>query len=116
VSSAAGPEVAVFGARDHRLRFRVPAGPPPQHIAFAGPDAYLTSGYGSTIEEVAAATGAVIKRAHAPYGSFELDAGHGFVVTSSLLDGKLAIFTPQLALRRVLSLAPATRDVAIVAR
>jgi DNA-binding beta-propeller fold protein YncE len=113
VTSAASPDVAVFGAGDHRLLFRVPAGAPPQHIAFARGYAYLTSGYGSTIEQVAAATGKVIKRAAVPYGSFELDAADGYVVTTSLLNGKLAIYTPQLRLLRVLTLAPSTRDVAI---
>jgi DNA-binding beta-propeller fold protein YncE len=113
VTSASGPDVAVFGAGDHRRLFRVPVGAPPQHIAFARGYAYLTSGYGSTIEQVATATGKVIKRAAVPYGSFELDAADGYVVTTSLLNGKLAIFTPQLRRLRVLTLAPATRDVAI---
>ena len=113
VTSAGGPDVAVFRAADHRLLFRVPVGAPPQHVAFARRYAYLTSGYGSTIEQVAAATGRVIKRAAVPYGSFELDAADGYVVTASLLNGELAIFTPQLRRLRVLRLAPATRDVAI---
>lgn len=113
ITSATGPEVAVFRARDHRLLFRVPVGPPPQHIAFDGAYAYLTSGYGNTLEKVAAATGRVIKRTRVPHGSFELDAADGFVATASLLDGKLAIFTPQLRLLHVVTLAPVTRDVAI---
>ena len=71
ISSATGPDVAVFRARDHRLLFRVPVGPPPQHIAFDGAYAYLTSGYGSSIEKVAAGTGRVLARARIPYGSFE---------------------------------------------
>lgn len=113
ITSATGPDVAVFRVRDHRLLFRVPVGAPPQHIAFDRAYAYLTSGYGSTLEKVAAGTGTVIKRARVPYGSFELDAADGFVATTSLLDGKLAIFTPQLRLLHVVRLARATRDVAI---
>lgn len=113
IASAAGADVSVFRAADDRLLFRVPVGPPPQHIAFAGADAYLTSGYGKTIERVLAATGRVIRRSPAPYGSFELDAADGFVATASLLDGRLAVYTPQLGLRHVRQLAPDTRDVAI---
>jgi DNA-binding beta-propeller fold protein YncE len=113
ITSATGSSVAVFRARDHRLLFRVPVGPAPQHVAFDGAFAYLTSGYGRTIERVAAATGRVIERASSPYGSFEPSAGHGFVTTASLLNGQLAVFTPTLKLLRVVRVAPATRDVTI---
>ena len=113
ITSAAGPDVGVFSASTHRLLYRVPVGAPPQHIAFDGRFAYLTSGYGSTIEKVDAATGRVIERARAPYGSFELAAADGYVATASLLRGTLAIYNPDLRLRRVLDLAPATREVVI---
>lgn len=113
VSSAAGPDVTAFNARNHAALFRVRVGPPPQHLAFAGRYAYVTSGYGSTIEKVDAATGRVIVRASAPYGSFELDAADGYVTTSSLLRGTLAIYTPTLRLLRVVKLAPVTREVTI---
>lgn len=113
VTSSAGPDVTAFSARTHRVMFRVPVGAPPQHIVFQGRYAYLTSGYGSVIEKVNARTGAVAKRATAPYGSFELDAADGYVVSSSLLRGTLAVYTPNLKLLRVVTLAPATREVAI---
>jgi DNA-binding beta-propeller fold protein YncE len=113
VTSADGPDVAVFNPLDRRLLFRVAVGPGPQHVAFDGRFAYLTSGYGGVIEKVDAPTGRVVKRATAPYGSFELDAGQGFVVASSLLRGTLAIYGTQLDLLRVVHLAPAAREVAI---
>ncbi|HWD74837.1 MAG TPA: hypothetical protein VG371_06830 [Solirubrobacteraceae bacterium] len=113
VTSAAGPDVIVLRASDHRALFRVPVGPPPQHIAFAGGDAYLTSGYGSTLERVSAGTGRIIRRTRSPYGSFEVDAAGGFVTTASLLNGRLAIYNRRLKLLRVIKLGPATRDVAI---
>jgi hypothetical protein len=113
VSSANGRDVAVFRAADRRLLFRVPVGPAPQHIDFAGAYAYVTSGYGRRIVRVAAGTGHVISRASAPYGSFELAAADGFVATASLLDGRLAIYTRRLKPLRVVRLAPATRDVTI---
>jgi DNA-binding beta-propeller fold protein YncE len=113
ISSAGGPDVGVFGAGSRRLLFRVHVGAPPQHIAFAGRFVYLTSGYGSVIEQVDAATGRVIKRVRAPYGSFELAAADGYVATASLLRGTLAIYTYNLRLERVIALAPATREVVV---
>ncbi len=113
VTSAAGPDVTAFDAHTHQVRFRVPVGPPPQHVVFAGRYAYLSSGYGSTIEKVNAATGHIITRTRSPYGSFELDASDGYVVTSSLLGGTLAIYTPNLQLLRSVKLAPTAREVAI---
>jgi DNA-binding beta-propeller fold protein YncE len=113
IGSTAGPDVSVFAAASHRLLFRVPVGAPPQHLTLAGRYAYLTSGYGSTIEQVDVSTGRVIRRARAPYGSFELAAADGYVATASLLRGTLAVYTPGLRLLRVTTLAPATREVVI---
>jgi DNA-binding beta-propeller fold protein YncE len=113
ITSAAGPDVTAFDARTHRPLFRVRVGAPPQHIAFDGRYAYLTSGYGSVIARVDTATGRVISRARAPYGSFELAAADGYVAVSSLLRGTLAIYNSGLRLVRVVRLAPADREVAI---
>jgi YVTN family beta-propeller protein len=113
LTSATGPDVTLMDGFDYGVVFRVRVGPPPQHAALAGPYAYLTSGYGSTIEQVDAATGRVLARARSPYGSFELAADGRYVVTSSLLRGTLAIYTPRLKLLRVVHLAPATREVAL---
>jgi hypothetical protein len=66
------------------------------------------------VERVAAASGRLLARAVSPYGSFELDAAYGYIVVSSLLRGTLAIYDLKLARERTLTLAPATRDVAIM--
>jgi YVTN family beta-propeller protein len=113
VTSADSDAVGVFDASTRHLLFRVPVGAPPQHVVFAGRNAYLTSGYGSTLEKVDGATGRVITRTTAPYGSFELDAGHGYIVVSSLLRGTVADYAYDLTLLHVRALAPADRDVAI---
>jgi DNA-binding beta-propeller fold protein YncE len=114
ITSASGPDVAVFDARDHRLLFRVRVGPAPQHVVFYGRAAYLTSGYGSVIERVDTATGRVLERTGAPYGSFELDAAHGYVTSASLLRGTLAVYNTQLRQLSVHRLAPTTRDLAVL--
>jgi DNA-binding beta-propeller fold protein YncE len=111
ITSANGPMVGVFSARTRRLLFRVPGGPPPQHVVFDGPYAYVTSGYGSRIEQVSITTGRVLKRVAAPYGSFDLDAAGGYVVTSSLLRGTLAIYNTRLRLLRVRRVASSAEDV-----
>jgi len=113
VTSSGGPDVSVFDPANRHVLFRVPVGAGPQHVAFDGRYAYLTSGYGGIIERVNASTGRILDRAKSPYGSFELAADSRYVVTSSLLRGTLAIYTPQLKLIRIVRLAPATREVAI---
>jgi YVTN family beta-propeller protein len=116
VTSSVGPEVTVFDGVDRQPSFRVHVGRPPQHVAFNQSSAYLTSGYGATIEQADAATGRILAKAKTPYGSFELAADGRYVVTSSLLRGTLAIYTSNLRLLRVVHLAPATREVALSPR
>ena len=36
ITSASGSTIGVFDARTHRLRLRIPAGAPPQHVVFGG--------------------------------------------------------------------------------
>jgi YVTN family beta-propeller protein len=113
ITSADSRDVTVFNGVDEQPMFRVPVGPPPQHVAVTEHYAYLTSGYGSSLEQVDGNTGRILHRATTPYGSFELAADGRYVVVSSLLRGMLAIYTPQLKLLRVVHLAPATREVAL---
>jgi len=115
-TGAASPRVGVFDASNHRLLFSVTAASGPQHVAFAGRYAYLASGYGSSIEQVNASTGAVLRTTALPYGSFELAASDGLIVTSSLFDGRLAVLSGQLRLLRVIQVAPVTRDVTLASR
>jgi DNA-binding beta-propeller fold protein YncE len=113
VTSADTSYVGVFSSRTRRLLFRMPAGLPPQHLVFANGYVYITSGYGSSIEQVDPHTGRIRRRAAAPYGSFDLDAAGGYVVTASLLRGTVAIYDARLRLIRVRKLAPSTEDVAL---
>jgi hypothetical protein len=82
-------------------------------VVFDGRYAYVTSGYGSRLEQVSLTTGRVLTRTAAPYGSFDLDAAGGYVVTSSLLRGTIAIYNNRLRLLRVRHVAPSAEDVAI---
>lgn len=116
VTSAKAPYVSILNANTGRLIATVPAGPGPQHIAFGPfvhPRAFVTSGYGSTIEMVDVATHKVLRRAAVPYGSFNLITAGGLVVTSSLINGRVTEFTDTLKRWMEVTVAPNARDVAV---
>jgi DNA-binding beta-propeller fold protein YncE len=113
VTADRGNSVGVFTAVARRLVFRVPAGPPPQHVAFGLRFAYLTSGYGSRIELVEPRTGLVLRSAAVSYGSFNVATVGGVVVTSSLLRGTLTELTDRLRPLHQYRAAPVARDLAL---
>jgi DNA-binding beta-propeller fold protein YncE len=116
VTASDRPYLTVFDSRTLRAVARVPAGAPPQHVAIGFRDeAYVTSGYGSSLEIVDRSSGRVKKRIEIPYGSFNLATVASLVVTSSLLNGKVTELDENgrvLMRRRV---APAARGVAATA-
>jgi DNA-binding beta-propeller fold protein YncE len=113
ITSDSDTRVRIFDARTHRLLSALEGGTPPQHVAF-GHDgfAYVTSGYGSTIEMVDARTGRVLRRVPAPYGSFNVTTLGSMVLTSSLVSGTVTEFNFRLRRIRSVKVAPAARDVA----
>lgn len=117
VTSDSAPYVSVLDTRTSNLLGSVPAGPPPQHLAFVPfgrPRVYITSGYGSSIELVNTRTRTVIRRGEVPYGSFNISAAGGIVAVSSLLDGDVTeLAGPTLARSMTARPAPATRSIAI---
>lgn len=115
VTSDASREVTVLNARTGRGRFSVDGGPPPQHVAFGrgGSYAYVTSGYGSRIEQVQARSGRVVRAATVSYGSFNVAVGDRFVATSSLFRGTVTFLTRDLRVIRTVHVASAARDVAL---
>jgi DNA-binding beta-propeller fold protein YncE len=114
VTSATRPFVSVLAAASGRLLARVPAGPAPQHVAFGGGYAYLSSGYGSSIEMVARADGRVVRTAAVPYGSFNLAVSGRVLVVTSLLDGRVTELDARTLHRRMSRrVAPAARSVAL---
>jgi DNA-binding beta-propeller fold protein YncE len=117
VGSAAAPSVFVLNAHTARTVARVPAGPAPQHVVFVPygpPHAFVTSGYGSRIEEVDVRTRRILRSARVPYGSFNLAAAGDVVAASSLLDGEVSEFNgATLARWLTRRVAPSARDIAI---
>jgi hypothetical protein len=108
--------VTVFDSRTLRPVARVPAGTPPQHVAI-GPlhDAFITSGYGSSLEIVDRPSGRVRRTVHVPYGSFNVATTGSLVVTSSLMNGTVTelVENGRVLMRR--RVAPAARGVAATA-
>jgi DNA-binding beta-propeller fold protein YncE len=108
--------VTVFDSRTRRPVARIAAGAPPQHVAI-GPlhDAFVTSGYGSSLEIVDRFSGRVRRTVHVPYGSFNVATIGSFVVTSSLLRGTLTELTDEGAIQMSRHVAPTARGVAATA-
>ena len=120
VTSASEPYVTVLNAVSGRRLAQIPAGAPPQHVVFGGPAAryaYLSSGYGSTIEMVDPRSGRVVRRTALPYGSFNLAVAGDVLVTTSLLDGHVTELDAATLRRRIArAVAPEARSVAIANR
>jgi DNA-binding beta-propeller fold protein YncE len=106
--------VTIFDSRTLRPVARVAAGAPPQHVAF-GPirEAFVTSGYGSSLEIVDRSSGRVLRTVRVPYGSFNVSTFGGFVITSSLLRGTVTELTDRGRVWMSRHYAPATRAIAV---
>jgi DNA-binding beta-propeller fold protein YncE len=117
VSSAAKPYVSVYGAASGRLVVTVPAGRAPQHVLFAAGYAYVTSGYGASIEMVDPAVRTVLQRAELPYGSFNLASAGDWLVTTSVLNGEVTVLRAATLRRRAqTTVASVARSVAVLSR
>jgi YVTN family beta-propeller protein len=105
--------VTIFDAATRRTVARVPGGAPPQHVAFGMRDAFVTSGYGRSLEIVDRSSGRVKKRIEMPYGSFNVATSGSLVVTSSLVNGTVTELNDRGRVLMVRRVARATRDAAI---
>jgi DNA-binding beta-propeller fold protein YncE len=105
-------DLTVFDAATRKRLFTVPAAAPPQHVLFAHGRAYVTSGNASLLEVVDPTHGRVLSSVRVPYGSFNLAAGGGYVLVSSLFRGTLTELDERGRVLRTLHVAGATRDVA----
>jgi DNA-binding beta-propeller fold protein YncE len=113
VTSDDRSEIAVFDAHTQKRLFTLPAGSPPQHVAFRR-YAYVTSGNDGRLR-IFSVAGRLLGVANVPSGSFNLDLSPtGGVLTSSLTNGLLTYLgiSGQTLLSR--HVGAATRDVASV--
>jgi DNA-binding beta-propeller fold protein YncE len=106
--------VTIFDTTTLRPVARIPAGFPPQHVAFGYQDeAYVTSGYGGSLEIVDRSSGRIRRMVRVPYGSFNVATAGSYVVTSSLLRGTLTELDDQGRVWLKKRFAPAARGVAV---
>ena len=118
VTSATVPVVTVFSAATGRSLAEIPAGAAPQHIAFGRPSAthaYISSGYGRSLEMVDTVTRRVVRRLTTPYGSFNLSTLGDVVATTSLLDGEVTFSRAgTLRAERIAAVAPEAREIVLL--
>ena len=117
VSSASQPYISVYGAASGRLVDTVPAGRAPQHVLFAAGHAYVTSGYGASIEMVDPVGRTVVRRIELPYGSFNLASAGRWLVATSVLKGEVTGLRAATPRRRAqTTVASVARSVAVLSR
>ena len=82
--------LGVFDRRG-RLRRLLRADAPPQHVAFLGGRAFVTSGGDGTLRVHSLGTGRVVRTARIPAGSYNVQEAWGIALTPSLARGTLTI-------------------------
>jgi DNA-binding beta-propeller fold protein YncE len=90
ISSGNRFELAVYDFRSGRLLARPSGEWPPQHVAFAGTRAYVTSGWSGTMYTYRI-DGRRLARTVVPVGSYNVQQGRGWVLTPSLRQGTLTV-------------------------
>jgi DNA-binding beta-propeller fold protein YncE len=90
VSSGDRHELAVYDAHSGRVVARQGGDWPPQHVAFAGGLAYVTSGWSGTVR-VHRVTGEELRRNPVPVGSYNVQHGGDRVLTPALGHGTLTV-------------------------
>jgi YVTN family beta-propeller protein len=112
--------VTVVDASTYRTVATIPAGSPPQHLAFVNYPgrraAYVTSGNDGVLRILDPTTGRLIRLVNIRTGSYNVETGASFVLTSSLTRGTLTEFDEHGRLLGQCQVAPAARDAALVAR
>lgn len=112
--------VTVVDPSTYRTVRRIPAGSPPQHVAFVDlpgwKAAYVTSGNDGVLRILDVRTGRLLRQVRIPTGSYNVETGGSFVLTSSLTQGTVTELTDRGRLVGQCRVAPAARDAALVAR
>jgi hypothetical protein len=102
VTSGDARTLALGGARQ-------PADLAPQHVTFGPGRAYVTSGDSGTLH-VQTLDGRVLRTTPVPVGSYNVQFGHGRVISASLGRGTLAILDAHGALVEVVQVAGSCHD------
>jgi hypothetical protein len=79
-------------------------------VTFAHGLAYVTSGAAGTLRTLSAADGRVLHTASVPVGSYNVQAGHGLVLTPSLDGGALSVLDRRGRLVRQVRVGRSSHD------
>jgi DNA-binding beta-propeller fold protein YncE len=109
VTAGARGETAIYHP-GRKLRSTLPADAAPQHVAFSGTSAYVTSGDAGTLRVHARASGRVVRTTPIPVGSYNVQHGHGRVITPSLSKGTLTVLNERGALLATVQVAASCHD------
>ena len=120
ITSGSRGRVAIYGAGTAQPVALLPAGAPPQHIAFTRSRAYVTSGDDGTVV-VHRLDGTAGRTTRVPVGSYnvslsdpDLTFGRRVGVTPSLDRGTVCLFTPAGEVRVVRRVARSAHDACVV--
>jgi DNA-binding beta-propeller fold protein YncE len=105
--------IAVLPARGAGRAVLLGADDAPQHVSFGNGVAFVASGDGASVRTHDLRDGHVRHVAHVPYGSYNVQAGAGVVVTPSLSRGMLTVLDRAGRVRRELKINHAAHDAAI---
>jgi DNA-binding beta-propeller fold protein YncE len=121
--SPSGRRVWVTAGRERRLAV-LPAGDgrpvllgadaAPQHVSFGRGVAFVASGEGASVRVHDLVRGRVVRATRVAYGSYNVQAGAGAVVTPSLARGTLTILDRSGRIRDEVEVAPAAHDACLV--
>ena len=121
--SPSGRRVWITAGRERRLAVLPAAGgrpvllsadEAPQHVSFGRGVAYVASGGGASVRVHDLLRGRVRRTARVPYGSYNIQAGAGAVVTPSLARGTLTILDRTGRVRREVQVAHAAHDACLL--
>jgi len=113
VTSGDRDELRVYDPRTGKVLARPSGDWPPQHVAFAGGLAYVTSGWSGTLH-VHRADGRVVSRTVVPVGSYNVQQADGWVLTPSLGHGDLCILDGVGRVLRSEKVARSSHDACVV--
>jgi DNA-binding beta-propeller fold protein YncE len=114
VTSGDRGTIAVYDSRRRRIRFRLEADAPPQHVTFFGSRAYVTSGDDGAVRVHDVRDGQLLRRTRVPRGSYNVQQGHGMVATPSLERGTLCLLAENGRVEREVRVARSSHDACFV--
>ena len=109
VTSGERGQLALYDDHATRSIRTLAADAPPQHVTFLGGHAFVTSGDDGVLR-VHARDGRLLRSAPVPEGSYNVQQGWGVVLTPSLSQGTLCVFSGRGARIRELRVARSSHD------